>query len=190
MNSVAIAEHLADMENNSFTTAVPIFAPGEMLYLVMTSAFEGTRVQGPFIVLSKAGTNTYRCLVPSYDNPPAKIMIYPQNRLKRWKPSPLQEICHPPRNPFIDENRDAQIGNFILVRREDSYVLFVVVDKDDDAETFLCVAYASDRLGRFVKTNQSTNIKKELIVGIVKLTRERRLPTPLIEHVSRGGYVV
>jgi hypothetical protein len=22
------------------------------------------------------------------------------------------------------------------------------------------------------------------------LTRERRLPTPLIEHVSRGGYVV
>ena len=178
-HSLVRSEHLQDADNQSILESrFCAFAPGDLVVSTRRNAITGTRVDGPFVLLSRTGVNVWR-MYKLEDDLSMSVCECPESLLKKFvindivngfsirPPVPQQTDC---RNI---EPKDFVIARNIGIPGPPSVSLFQVIANDIPNQSLVLKLWKPNRLMQFYQTEYN-HIRPYSTVILSKLKLRNR----------------
>jgi hypothetical protein len=182
----ALTESLQHVDNESWlATRIVGFQPGDLVVVIRKSGMQSTRIDGPYVLLNRTGSNIWR-MFRLEEGLMVSVMEVPEAILKRFEISPAVEgfPIKPPipnRNPTVLKRHD-----YIIIKNPQADVptvsLYQVLSNDPAAAKVTARLMRPNQLMEFHATDRHAIIPyDDIVLSNFKLSN-RLLSTP-IQHI-------
>lgn len=183
----ALAESLAHTDHESvLASRVCGFQPGDLVVIIRKTALQPTRIDGPYVLLSRIGANVWR-MFRLEEGLMLSVVETPESLLKKFEITPEVQGFPvappvPKRNPAVLKRND-----FIIVRNRQSEVpsvsLHQVFANDNATSQVTSKLWSPNQLMEFYPTNKSFIVPyDDIVVSNFKLSN-RLLSEPIQQVV-------